>query len=343
MLIKWGVVSMAKKVNIAVDAMGGDNAPSVVLDGVALALESDENLTVSLCGPASVVEPFVSLHKRAHAVCASEVIAMGEHPAEAVRTKKDSSIVVGSHLVREGGADGFFSAGSTGACLAAATLIVGRIKGIKRPCLGMVLPTYNKPSLLLDVGANADCKPEYLLQFAQMGQIYMSEIMGVETPSVALLNIGEEDAKGNAATHAAHELLRAQFAGFAGNCEPHDLLEGKIDVAVCDGFTGNIALKTIEGTAKMVMRYMRDAITSNTRAKLGAALVKPELSSLKQTLSPDAYGGTALLGVKGAYVIGHGSSNALAIKNGILVAAKTARTGVCQTIEKTILESKLNS
>ena len=327
---------MAEKVTITVDAMGGDAGPSVVLKGTAAALAADADLTVILCGPADVVEPFAATHERCIAQAAAEVIGMGEHPANAVRQKKDSSIVVGCRLVKEGRAQGFFSAGSTGACLAAGTLVMGRIKGVKRPALGQIIPSYARPTLLMDVGANADCKPEYLLQFAQMGAVYMEKIMGVESPRVGLLNIGEEETKGDAFAQETFELLRAGLPQFAGNCEGGNLLAGDFDVVVTDGFTGNVALKTIEGTAKTLFSYLKDALYSSAKTKAGALLVKPELAELKKKVSPETYGGTPLLGVKGACVVGHGSSNATAIKNGILVAATTVRSGVADVIAQTI-------
>ena len=323
---------MTEAVTIAVDALGGDDAPVVVLEGLADALAADADLHVVLCGPAEVVQPFADSHDRVTPRATTEVIAMGEHPAEAVRTKKDSSIVVGCQLVKDGEAQGFFSAGSTGACLAAATLVMGRIKGVKRPCLGQVLPSYGQPTFMLDVGANADCKPEYLVQFAQMGVVYAERILGVKSPRVALLNIGEEETKGSAAALAAHGLMKEHVPQFVGNCEGGDVMKGGFDVVVTDGFTGNVCLKAIEGTAKAVFRYVKSALVSNTKAKLGALLVKDSLGELRNKLSPDAYGGAPLLGVKGACVVGHGSSNARAICNGVLFTAKTVRAQVDEAI-----------
>ena len=317
---------MAEPVTIAVDVMGGDRGPAVVLRGALQALEADPDLRLTLVGPAEEVEPFAAAHDRATAQAATEVIEMGEHPAGAVRAKKDSSIVVGCRLVKEGAADGFFSAGSTGACLAAATLVVGRIKGVKRPALGQVIPAWARPTLLIDVGANADCKPEYLVQFAQMGEVYMNAIMGVEHPKVGLLNIGEED----------HRLLTEAVPAFAGNCEGGDLMAGDFDVVVTDGFTGNVCLKTIEGTAKTLMRNLKAALMSTALSKVGALLVKGPLGALKEKMSPDTYGGTPLLGVKGAVIVGHGSSNETAVKNGIAVAAATVRAHVPEVIAERV-------
>ncbi len=327
---------MAEPVTIAVDVMGGDKGPAVVLRGALKALQADPDLHLVLVGPAEEVEPFAAAHDRAVAQAATEVIEMGEHPAAAVRAKKDSSIVVGCRLVKEGAAQGFFSAGSTGACLAAATLVVGRVKGVKRPALGQVLPAYARPSLLIDVGANADCKPEYLVQFAQMGAVYMEAIMGVANPRVGLLNIGSEDTKGDEFAQKAHQLLKESVPQFAGNCEGGDLMAGDFDVVVCDGFTGNVCLKTIEGTAKTLFKYVKDALMGSAKSKLGALLVKGDLAALKAKLSPDTYGGTPLLGVKGAVIVGHGSSNETAIANGIAVAAATVRADVAGVIADTV-------
>lgn len=323
---------MATPVTIAVDVMGGDNGPAVVLRGAYQALQADPDLHLILVGPADQVQPFAAAHDRAQAQVATEVIAMGEHPANAVRTKKDSSIVVGCRLVKEGAAAGFFSAGSTGACLAAATLVVGRVKGVKRPALGQILPAYARPTMLIDVGANADCKPEYLVQFAHMGSAYMEALMGVERPRVGLLNIGSEDTKGDAFAQEAYGLLSKQVPQFAGNCEGGNLMAGDFDVVVTDGFTGNVCLKTIEGTAKTLFKYVKDGLMSTALSKVGALLVKGSLGQLKQKLSPETYGGTPLLGVKGAVIVGHGSSNETAIMNGIAVAAETARADVAGII-----------
>ena len=300
---------MTDNVTIAVDAMGGDNAP------------------------ADVVEPFAAQHARCRAQVAAEVIEMAEHPAQAVRKKKDSSIVVGCRLVKDGQAQGFFSAGSTGACLAAATLVVGRIKGISRPCLATVVPSPVRPIVLCDVGANADCKPEYLVQFAQMGSVYAQKILGYESPKAALLNIGEEDTKGNALAQEAHQLMAKRLTNFAGNCEGRDVLGAQYEVVVTDGFTGNVCLKTIEGASKVLFSAIKDAMMSTTKGKIGALCVKDGLKGLKSQVSPDTYGGAPLLGVKGACIVGHGSSGAVAIENGVLTTARVVRQGVSEIIQ----------
>lgn len=327
---------MSEKLIVAVDAMGGDNAPDVVLEGCERALAADPDLAVMLCGPAAVVEPFAAAHERCEAVCAEEVISMGEHPANAVRKKKDSSIVVGCRLVKEGRAQGFFSAGSTGACLAAATLVMGRVKGVSRPALATVIPSPVRPVLLTDVGANADCKPVYLVQFAQMATVYMEKVMGVSAPRVALLNIGEEETKGSAFAQEAHSLMKAQVPNFAGNGEGGDILPGNFDIFVTDGFTGNVCLKTIEGTSKTLFRSLKGIFMSSLATKLGALTIKGGLKDLMASVSPDTYGGAPLLGVKGACIVGHGSSNAIAVQNGILTTARVVRERVSEIIAQTV-------
>ncbi|MGN0261692.1 MAG: phosphate acyltransferase PlsX [Eggerthellaceae bacterium] len=327
---------MPETITIAVDALGGDFGPSVVLPGVEAALAEQADIRVLLCGPEDVVVPFAQSHGRCEAVPCTQEIEMGEHPANAVRRKKDSSIVVGCRLVKEGKAQGFFSAGSTGACLAAGTLVAGRIKGVSRPALGTVLPSPVKPVVMCDVGANADCKPEYLLQFAKMATIYTRQILGVENPTVGLLNIGSEETKGSQFAQETHRLLAAQLPNFKGNCEGCDVLTGEFDIVVTDGFTGNVCLKTIEGTAKMLFGELKGVFKKNAITGLAAMAVKGGLSQLKQSVSADTYGGAPLLGVKGACLVGHGSSNETAIKNGVLMAAKIVRTGVSELIAESI-------
>ncbi len=327
---------MSTKVTVSVDALGGDFAPDVVLEGTAAALAEDENLHVILCGPAEVVEPFAAAHERCEACATTEAIAMDEHPAQAVRKKKDSSLVVGCRLVKEGAAGGFFSAGSTGACLAAATLIMGRVKGVMRPALCTVIPSPAKPVVMCDVGANADCKPEYLVQFAQMASVYTEKVLGVDNPSVALLNIGEEDTKGSTFAQDTFALLKAQVPNFAGNGEGNDILPANYDIFVTDGFTGNVCLKTIEGTSKTLFKALKQVFYANTATKLGALTMKSGMAKLADSVSADTYGGAPLLGVRGACIVGHGSSSPTAIKNGIHVAARTVRMNVTGLIESTI-------
>ena len=327
---------MTDKVTISVDALGGDNAPQVVLDGVADALAQDADLSVILCGPKDIVEPFAAAHDRCTARATTEEISMAEHPANAVRNKKDSSIVVGCRLVKEGAAQGFFSAGSTGACLAAGTLVMGRIKGVSRPALATLVPSPVKPVILCDVGANADCKPEYLVQFAHMASVYAKDILAIENPRVGLLNIGEEEEKGSQFYQEAHQLLKEQLDNFDGNAEGRDVLNGPFDVIVCDGFTGNVCLKTIEGTAKVLFGELKKLMMSSLKTKLAAAMLKGGLKELLGSIDPDEAGGAPLLGVKGACIVGHGSSNARAVKNGVLLAATYVRSGITESIAASI-------
>lgn len=327
---------MSDRVVIAVDVLGGDFGPQMTLPGIEMAVMADENLEVIACGPEDVVVPFADKVARVHAQITTEEKTMEEHPANAVRKKKDSSLVVGNRLVKEGKADGFFSAGSTGACLAAATLVVGRIKGVARPALCTVLPSPTKPVVMCDVGANADCKPQYLLQFAQMALPYAKYVIGIKDPKVALLNIGEEETKGSKLAQEAHVLLRKKMPAFVGNTEGRDVLTGAVDVIVTDGFTGNVCMKTIEGAASVLFGSLKNVMMEGALTKLGAMTMKSGLKELKTKLSPDTYGGAPILGVKGACLVGHGSSNEIAIKNGILVAARTVRLDVSGIIAKTI-------
>ena len=309
---------MADKVTISVDALGGDNAPDVVLDGVEAALAEDGDLSVILCGPAEIVEPFAAAHDRCVARATTEVISMAEHPANAVRRKKDSSIVVGCRLVKEGEAQGFFSAGSTGACLAAATLVMGRIKGVARPALATLVPSPAKPVVLCDVGANADCKPEYLVQFAQMGSIYMRNMTGVEKPRVGLVNVGTEEEKGNELAKQAHQLLKnCPDINFVGNIEAREIPEGAVDVAVTDAFTGNAILKMYEGVAKVILHELKGALMSTFISKIGALMIKPALKGMIKTFDASEYGGAPMLGLKGLVVKAHGNSKEAEIEHAL--------------------------
>ena len=315
-------------VKLVVDALGGDDAPAAVLEGVEQALAAAPDIQVILTGPADVVEPFAVAHERCEAVATTQLIEMGEHPANAVRKKKDSSIVVGCRLVKEGRAQGFFSAGSTGACMSAATLVMGRIPGVKRPCIASVIPSPVAKTILCDMGANADCKPEYLLQFAKMGQVYAKVALGIEQPSVGLLNIGEEEIKGSQFAQDCHQLLKEQLPGFAGNAEGKNIALGGFDVIVTDGFTGNVALKTYEGVGKALLGSLKQTLLGSLRTKIGALLIKPALKELMSKVSADEYGGAQLLGVKGVCLIGHGNSNAQAVCSGVLATASAIRMGM---------------
>ena len=313
------------EVKVVVDAMGGDDAPGVVLEGVGQAVAQDPSLTVILTGPEDVIVPFAAQHGNVIAHPTTEVIGMGEHPAEAVRRKKDSSIVVGCRLVKDGEAGGFFSAGSTGACMSAATLVIGRIKGLKRPAIATVLPSPVAKVVFADMGANADCKPEYLVQFARMARVYAQVTLGIDNPSVGLLNIGEEETKGSEFAQECHRLMKEHVPNFRGNAEGRALALGGFDVIVTDGFTGNVALKVYEGVGMALLAGLKETIYSTTKSKIGGLLIKDALSKFKDELSADKYGGAQLLGCKGVCLIGHGSSNAQAICSGVLATADAIR------------------
>ena len=318
-------------ITIAVDAMGGDFAPQAVLEGVSAALAADPSLRVLLVGSAEMVEPFAMVNDHCEAVVTSQVIEMGEHPAAAVRGKKDSSIVVGCRLVKEGRADGLFSAGSTGAAMAAATLVIGRIKGVQRPAIATVLPTAGGPCVLLDVGANADCKPEHLAQFAAMGAAYATAALGIRAPRVGLLNIGEEPGKGSQLAQDAYDLM-VGTPGFVGNVEGRDIPAGTVDVIVTDGFTGNVVLKLMEGMSKHLLGEFKAALMSSPVNKVAAAVLKPSLAALRDKLDPDLHGAAPLLGVDGLALIGHGSSSPRAIASALRVGAVAVRAGLVDSI-----------
>lgn len=322
--------------SICVDVMGGDVKPQVVLDGIDAALAADSDLQVVAVGAADVVEPFAASHLRVEALVSTEVIGMGEHPADAVRTKKDSSIVKGCAAVRSGKADGFFSAGATGAIFAAATLGIGRIRGVKRPALAASLPsTAGHRSVFVDLGANADVRPEMMVQFAQMGRAYAKVALGIANPQVALLSNGAEETKGSEATLAAHKALVAagETGGwFAGNGEGSDIFSGRFDVMVTDGFTGNVALKTLEATAKYLVSELKRAAHASALVGFGALLIKSPLQEVALSLSGEKYGGAVLLGCKAPVFIGHGSTSVEAIKHGTLATAAAVRSGLVEKI-----------
>ena len=299
---------------IAVDALGGDRAPEEVVAGAVEA--AAEGIDVVLVGPPGLDTKGLEL------VEATDVLAMDEKPAEAVRAKPDSTLVVANKLVADDRAAAVLSAGNTGAMLAAGLLHVRRLPGVMRPAIAVVLPARRGPSVLLDSGANADARPEHLLQFAYMGAIFAEEVLELPRPSVRLLSIGEEPEKGNQLTLEAHELLAASDLNFEGNTESRELLEGAADVVVTDGFTGNVSLKLLEGTIKTLLDALREEIASSSRGKVGGLLIRPAARSLRNRLDPDTYGGAYLLGLRGLSVIAHGNSSRRAIANAIRLAAR---------------------
>lgn len=312
-------------IRIAVDAMGGDNAPDAILAGCVEALRAEPDLFLLLVGKQERIrlEGAQDVLARTEIIDARETIENTESPVLAIRKKADASIVRAAMLVREGAASAMVTAGSTGAALSCGLFRIGRVSGIDRPALATLIPTLTgSPTLLLDIGANVDCRPEWLLQFARMGTVYAKGVMGVESPRVALLNLGEEDEKGNDLTKRAHALLREGVPGFIGNLEPRALTFGDADVVVCDGFAGNTAIKSMEGVAKSLFTLIKRQITATTRAKIGALLVKPALMEVKRQMDPDEIGGAPLLGLTGALVKAHGSSNAHAFCRAIQQARK---------------------
>jgi glycerol-3-phosphate acyltransferase PlsX len=301
-------------VRVAVDAMGGDRGPDEVVRG---ALEAARDGIVPVVfGPTGL-----DTHGLEHVV-AEQVVAMDDKPAEVVRSKPDSSLVASCRAIAEGRADAVVSAGNTGAMLAAGLLEIRRLSGVARPAIAVPIPARDGPSVLLDCGANADARPEHLLQFGHMGSIFAEEILGIARPEVRLLSIGEEAEKGNQLTLEAHALLADSELDFRGNTEGRDLLARAADVVVTDGFTGNVALKTMEGTIRTVIEGLRTEIASSMRGKLGGLLIRPAARGLRRRLDPDTYGGAYLLGLRGLAVIAHGNSSGTAIANAVRLAAR---------------------
>lgn len=326
---------------VAVDVEGGDDAPQVVFEGVRRYLASstaaDTSTKLVLVGYAESLATIQGeFPERIETVATTEVITMDEHPAAAVKQKKDSSIVVGCRLVKEGKADAFFSAGSTGGAMTAATLVIGRIKGVRRPAIATVIPAPKGNVVLLDSGANTDVEAEYLLQFAAMGEVYSREVLGVSSPRVGLLNVGEEETKGSLLAQEVYGLLKENIAGFAGNAEGSDMFSGNFDVIVTDGFTGNIVLKTMEGAVGALFSELKTIFYASTKNKLAAAAIKGDLKVLKDQLDVEAIGGAPLLGLAAPVVIGHGSSSAFAIESGIRATATAAREHVSTLIAQAI-------
>ena len=325
-------------VTIAIDAMGGDNAPAAVVNGVNLAIHAFEDIQVKLFGDEAQIREHLKVQERVEVIHTTEIIEAEDEPVIAVRRKKDSSMVRAARAVKEGEADVLLSAGSTGALLASGLLVVGRIKNIDRPGLMPVIPTISKEHpqfILMDAGANADSKPINLLQHAILASYYAREVLEIKSPRVGLINNGTEAGKGNDLSKAAYELLSQEEAiNFIGNIEAKELLNGSVDVAVTDGFTGNAILKTLEGTSKSVFKAIKGALTSGgMKTKLGALMIKDALADLKDNFDDTKAGGAVMLGVKGAVIKAHGSSNEEAIFNAIRQARKVTNSGVInQTI-----------
>lgn len=324
---------------IALDAMGGDFAPKEVVAGAILA-RKEHGLEVALVGDRTAIEAELAQLGEApgsiEVVHASEAIGMDEHPAQAVRAKKDASINVAMDMVKRGVAGAFVSAGSTGACMASALMTLGRIPGIERPALGTIAPFTDTGILVLDVGANADVKPSYMVQFAQMGAVYAERVLGIRNPRVALLNIGGEETKGNELVQEVFARLQKTDINFVGNIEGGEVHKDKADVIVTDGFTGNVAVKVTEGVADFIFRELRKALTSKQHYKLAAMVLRPAFLQMRDRMDPGTYGGVPLLGVNGVVLIAHGASDARAIKNTLHRAHDMASSGMLDSIRSAL-------
>ena len=335
---------------IIVDAMGGDNAPRAIVQG-ALDAHKQHGVDILLVGRAADVLRAVeacgekTLPAGVELKDASEVVEISDDPATAFKMKKDSSLTVGLNLLKAGEGDAFVSAGSTGALLSGATLLVKRIRGIRRAAMGPVIPVLGGKAILCDCGANAECTPEYLMQFAYLGNYYAKRVLGVEKPRVALLNIGAEEEKGDALRHETYALLQAASEEgrlhFTGNIEASDVMMGGADVVVADGFSGNVMLKSLEGTRKFLLKELKKMFLSSTKTKLAAAMVKSDMADMKKLLDPSEIGGTPFLGISKPVIKAHGSSDARAICNAVLRAKEYAESGFIADIEANIGAMKL--
>jgi len=328
---------------LALDAMGGDHAPQeIVLGGLDALNQYDFMEKLYLVGKRDAIEAVLKEaeqnrkidYSKLEIVEASEVIEMDDHPATAYRRKKDASITVATRLVKEGTADAVVSAGSTGGQMVSALFGLGRIKGVNRPAIGCIIPTYEGGKLLVDAGANTNVDENNLVQFAQMGSIYMNCVMGMENPRVGLINNGSEETKGSELTQAVYQRLKEMpDLNFVGNLEGRDVPYGRADVMACDGFTGNVVLKTMEGMAKVIMDMLQEEVYASTRGKVGGMLLKPSLRNLKKKMDYAEYGGAPLLGVNGVSVVCHGSSKARAIFKAIEVANTCCESGFVEKIK----------
>ncbi|KXH79950.1 phosphate acyltransferase PlsX [Sporosarcina sp. HYO08] len=322
---------------IAVDGMGGDHAPGEILAGVFEGLAAFDDIHIHIYGDEQAMAPYLKEHERLQVIHCTEVIQPDDEPVRAIRRKKDASMVKMAQAVKNGEADACVSAGNTGALMAAGLFIVGRIEGIERPALAPTLPTVDGTGfVMLDLGANADAKPSHLSQYAVMGSIYAEKVRSITNPRVGLLNIGTEEGKGNELTKEAYGLLSQAPIHFIGNVESRDLLNGVADVVVTDGFTGNMVLKTIEGTAMSFFSMLKEVYSASFKSKLSAALVKDELRGLKNKMDYTEYGGAGLFGLNSPVIKAHGSSNANAILNAIRQARTMVQYDVCGTIRETV-------
>jgi glycerol-3-phosphate acyltransferase PlsX len=341
---------MSATVRVALDAMGGDNAPGEIVLGAVQAAR-EYSMGVYLVGREDAIRAELAKHDiqglDLPIVQTDEVIEMDEHPASAVRRKRNASMTLALQLVRDGSALGAVSAGNSGAMMAASLFTLKRIEGVDRPALGGIFPSTDGVSLVIDIGANTDCKPEYLQQFALMGSIYMERIFSVSSPRVGLLSNGEEESKGNEQVQQAHQLLKANAEtlgiNFIGNVEGRDIPAGGADVVVCDGFVGNVVLKLSEGLAETLLGMLRTQMTSSLPSKLAAAVLRPGLRKVYRRMDYAEYGGVPLLGINGSAIVSHGRSNAKAIKNALRVARQTAETNVAVAIAEGLAKLQTES
>lgn len=328
---------MGKKVRVAVDAMGGDYAPYEIIKGVVDAVNECEDLDVYLVGDSDKIKEELKKYDvpkdRFRVIHTTEEISCNESPVDAIRRKKDSSMVVALKLVKEKKADAFISAGSSGAVLVGGQVIVGKLKGVERAPLAPLLPTTKGVTLLIDCGANVDARSSHLVQFAKMGSIYMKGVVGIENPKVAIVNIGAEEAKGNALVKETYPLLKeCEDINFIGSIEPGEIMQGKADVIVCEAFVGNVILKLTEGLSKTLIKVVKDGMMSTTRGKLGGLLVKPGLKTTLKTFDATEYGGAPLLGLKGLVVKIHGSATAKETKNAMIQCVQFSQQDMTGTM-----------
>jgi len=320
---------------IALDAMGGDRAPGEPVAGALLA-HRELDVQVALVGAPELIREELSRHgpppSGIEVVAASEAIGMDEQPVQAVRQKKDASINVAMDMLKRGVAGAVVSAGNTGAVMASALLNLGRVPGIERPAIATMAPYGGRGMLVLDVGANADCKPSYLVQFAKMGSVYMEKVLGVQRPRIGLLNIGEEETKGNELTQEVYARLKESDLNFVGNIEPDRIHLQLAEVVVTDGFTGNMAVKAAEGTADFIMSQLGVAILSKPQYRLAALVLRPALLAMRRRMDPGEYGGAPLLGVNGVVIVTHGRADASAMKNGVRLAREAASSGMLDAL-----------
>lgn len=331
---------------VALDAMGGDYAPSVNIEGALETINETEDIDVILVGDESRLKDELRNKRfpanRISITHASQVVEMHESPSAAIRKKKDSSIKVGIDLVKSGSAEAFVSAGHSGVVMATSLLVLGKSKGVDRPAIATLMPNMRDIFIMLDVGANVDCKPENLLQFALMGSTYCRLVLKRQDPAVALLSIGEEDSKGNELTKEAFKLIKNSSLNFKGNIEGKDIFSGRADVVVCDGFIGNIALKISEGLAETILKMLKKEITNVSTGRLGYLMMKPAIKNFKKRTDYDEYGGAPLLGINGTSIISHGRSSSKAIKNALRVAADYSSNKVHEAISLAIENDMLS-